>query len=387
MAPDRHRSPTRPRLDRMVTIVHRSRRTVLEATALRGRRLAASLRPRDRAYLAEIDDRWAPHLGRPADPQEYLRFAELTGRREVLLVPRPVLWDILLPRLNDLAVREALCDKNLSDQLLGFPPGPETYLRRVHGHYLDARYAAVADVEVPERLRALHERGVASAVIKPSRSDNGDRITVLELDALGVLLDGQRVAPVHLERLFGPDLLVQEHLTQHPAMAAPHPASVNTVRLRTLRWRGRIEPLPSLLRFGVGGRRNDNVRTGGLACGIEPDGRLRPYAVDRRLRATTAHPTTGVTFAGTVVPGWDEVVALGQRLHERVQPFDLVAWDIAIDPDERPRLLELNVRGDSAVPQLATGRPLFGDLTAAVLDELVTPARAQDAVARPRRRR
>lgn len=334
--------------------------------------MTATHQQQDDLDLAAIERRWAPYLTGPFDPELHRRFAALTGRHDDLVVPEQVWWERLLPRLNDLAYREAFRDKNLSDQLLGWPPGPETYLRRVHGHYLAADYTPIADAEVLPHLQALQERGITTAIIKPSRTDDGERIALLGIDERGLALGRQRVTWPILERLFGTDLIVQERLVQHPAMAAPHPASVNTVRLRTLRWHGRIEVLPSLVRFGQNGSINDNVGTGGLACGVEHDGRLRPYAVDSAGGVQRVHPTTGVAFADREVPRWGEVVALGQRLHRAVLPFDLVGWDIALDRAGRPRLLEFNVRGDSNVVQHATGQPLFGAWTAKVIDALLT---------------
>jgi len=57
-----------------------------------------------------------------------------------------------------------------------------------------------------------------------------------------------------VEKEWGENFLVQKRIEQHPVTAKPHPASVNTLRMLTLRWEGEIRNLLSYIRIGTGGR-------------------------------------------------------------------------------------------------------------------------------------
>ncbi|WP_258933339.1 hypothetical protein [Nesterenkonia pannonica] len=50
--------------------------------------------------------------------------------------------------------------------------------------------------------------------------------------------------------------------------------------------------------------------------------------------------------------------------------YTAVAWDIGVDPDAEPVLIECNFRGAVWLYQLAAGQPLFGDLTSELLSSI-----------------
>ena len=322
------------------------------------------------AYLRAIHRRWAALAGEPVDPSDHIRFAEISGREDELFVPVSVWRSVISPAMNRPAYRPAFRDKNLSDVVLGWPPGPETFLRRMNGQYLDARYQAVPEEKVTDRLLGLAERGVEEVVIKPSVTDNGKLVHRCRIGPEALWLAGSATSIADLEQTLGPDFIVQEVIDQHPELASFHPPSLNTVRLVTLRWDGSIHVLPSFIRFGTNGAVTDNASTGGVCCGIDDDGALSSYAVDKHGQVYDRHPTTGVAFAGSAVPSWRRLCDLGRRLHERLLHFDAVSWDFAVDPDGEPCFIEVNFQGACHLYQWATGRTLFGEHTEAVLDAI-----------------
>ncbi len=75
-------------------------------------------------------------------------------------------------------------------------------------------------------------------------------------------------------------------------------------------------------------------------------------------------------FDGFKVPSYDKAVSLVKKVHPLIPHFRLVSWDIAIDNEGEPVLIEANMRkGGINLNQFNNG-PLFGDLTERVLDEV-----------------
>src|SRR5690606_5183989 len=127
---------------------------------------------------------------------------------------------------------------------------------------------------------------------------------------------------------------------------AIHPQSLNTVRVVTFRWEGRITVLLAFARFGTGGRANDNVGTGGACCGIDLEGNLLDCAVDAVGRWHQTHPSTGFDFiARHRIPGYRRLCERAVELHHQMQHFVLISWDLAVGPDEEPIFIEANYRG------------------------------------------
>ncbi len=342
----------------------RTRALMFQAMVAKNPRLVAPARP---AYLADVQTYWTRHYGRRVDPRWHVALFNVTGVEDVRFVPHFVWWDEILGMFNDRALRPAYGDKNLYRRLLRHERAPATVVKRMRGRYYDGDDRPLARDAARERLLA----GGGERIVKPSRTDNGEGVARLRV-AAGVAWRGDAAVDLDdLERSHGDDFLVQAAIEQHPAMAAPHSASVNTVRLLTLRWDGAPRVLVAFARFGVDGRVTDNAGTGGIACGIDDDGRLHDAAVDKAGRVHRRHPTSGYDFgARQHVPGFDAARRLVVELHAQLPHFDLVSWDIAIDPLAAPVFVEANFRGSSFLYQFASRRPIFGDLTPQVLAAL-----------------
>jgi len=58
-------------------------------------------------------------------------------------------------------------------------------------------------------------------------------------------------------------------------------------------------------------------------------------------------------------------------MHHRLMHFDLVSWDIAINKNNEPVLIEYNLSYQGTINSQIANGPLFGDLTDDVLAEVV----------------
>jgi hypothetical protein len=324
----------------------------------------------DPQFLKEIDQYWNAHLGRKVNPLWHLACATVTGKQDVRFIPHDVWLENVLPTFNRMEMRPTYLDKNLVDVLIGKVPGPQTAIKRIHGRYYGPDDRSLTSAAARSRLASLD----GELIIKGSRTDDGANISAIRVEGGQLSIGGHAVRLEDLERSHGSDFIVQERIKQSPAMAEPHPSSVNTVRIATFRWGSDIRVLVAFARFGVGGKLTDNAGTGGICCGIGADGTLSATGVDEYGGTYSTHPTSGYDFSRRQrIPNFERMCDLARKLHEKIFHFDIVSWDFATREDDSPVFLEMNFQGVSYIYQFAWGAPLFGDLT----DEVLARVRAR----------
>ena len=123
------------------------------------------------------------------------------------------------------------------------------------------------------------------------------------------------------------NVVCQTLIKQHSELSRLNPTSVNTVRIMTLDFHGEIHVLSSIMRMGVNGSRVDNCYSGGVFCGIQPNGRLKNVAYDTFANIYTRHPQ-GTAFESVAVPNYGECIDLVTMLAKRFSSISrLISWD------------------------------------------------------------
>ena len=99
------------------------------------------------------------------------------------------------------------------------------------------------------------------------------------------------------------------------------------------------------------------------------NGQLKEVAYNAHGEMFSEHPQ-GYHFSDCIVPSYQKAVEMVKHCHEKLGHFRLVSWDVAIDKDGEPILIEANMRnGECDFHQFNNG-PLFGELTDQVLREV-----------------
>ena len=165
------------------------------------------------------------------------------------------------------------------------------------------------------------------------------------------------------------DFNVQKRLEQSAVMSLLNASSLNTLRIYTYRTlAGEYVILVSVARFGGKGAFNDNASTGGGFCHVYDDGTLD----QRVLRYHTLDKPTLKEFLGfekLTVPNYTKIKDFVIGLHKRLPYFDLVGWDVALDPDNEPVFIEMNLTAESGFAQM-NGGPLFGEYLDEVMERV-----------------
>lgn len=185
-------------------------------------------------------------------------------------------------------------------------------------------------------LDSVLEADGLDAFCKDAVGAHGQRIFALESRNGRLLVDGKETAVEDLAKRMPVPGLLQERLSQHPALTAIYPHSVNTFRLVTILRGGKAVPFKGFMRFGAKGSRVDNWGAGGPAVAVDlGTGKLSGRGIlmpGSGGAFTASHPETGVRFEGFEIPFFDEAVTLATRLHRFFYGLVTVGWDIAITP-------------------------------------------------------
>ena len=171
------------------------------------------------------------------------------------------------------------------------------------------------------------------------------------------------------------DMEFEKIIVQNDFLSQFNPDSVNTIRFLTLNINGNCSVLSAFMRIGGGGSFVDNVSSGyGVAIGVNAEGYLNAFGVDHQYGKRT-ESSTGVKFEGVQIPDYERIKEQIIEFHRRIPFANLIGWDVTLDKDMNPIVIEVNL--DSAVieiHQIFNG-PVFGDRLREVMDyvEVRTP--------------
>lgn len=138
--------------------------------------------------------------------------------------------------------------------------------------------------------------------------------------------------------------IAEELIVQSQSLAILHPASVNTLRMPTVRTDDSVLIVNPVLRVGQGGACVDNAGAGGIICSVDvPSGQVFA-AADEHGHRYDAHPSTNEQLIGFRIPRWEEAQALVRELAQVVPSNRYTGWDLALT-DDGWVLVEANRRG------------------------------------------
>lgn len=216
-------------------------------------------------------------------------------------------------------------------------------------------------------------KGILGEVPKAFIQKMGCQLSFDEIrHGLSGLLEPYEIDTAKVKDLFETykwDFNIQKRLEQSATLKKLNESSLNTLRIYTYRTlAGEYVLLVSVVRFGGKGAFNDNASTGGGFCHVYDDGSLD----QRVLRYHTLDKPTLKEFLGfesLTIPNYDRVMKFVFDLHRRLPYFDLVGWNIALDVNNEPVFIEMNLTAESGFAQM-NGGPLFGKYLDEVMERV-----------------
>jgi len=200
---------------------------------------------------------------------------------------------------------------------------------RINGRFYDHSHQIISFRQLKERLNEFD----GEVVIKRDLAPSGKEI---------VFKQATSVSEQEFHQKY--NYVIQPSVKQHRELEKLHPESVNTIRVTTY-----IDPGGNLstkhisLRFGKEGIRISNMAAGGLSIFLDKEGRAVTNAYNELgMDAGERHPTTNVLYKELQVPGMNECIEMCIQSHHRFPYLRFIAWDIFIDREARPKMIEWN---------------------------------------------
>lgn len=318
-----------------------------------------------REQKQQIDSLFVPNYGEKIPYTWHRHFTAFSGSFDPAYFPE-LLYIPEFERFMNLETDFARVfeDKNLLP-LLAAQAGvkmPETYLSCSRGIL---RGGDLRELSRKQAVELLYDRG--EAFVKPSvDSDSGQGCFKAAFEKDTDALSGRKTE--ELLSSLGENFVIQKCLQCHSSIQKLYPGSVNTFRVISYRWGDRLCHIPAVMRIGRGGSQVDNAHAGGMFLAVEDDGSLGRRAFTEFKTEFTAHPDMGTVFADCRIEGFGKVLKAVERMCRVAPQMGCVNWDLTLDREGEPVLIEANVRGGSVwLSEMAHGHGPFGDKTEEIL--------------------
>lgn len=285
-------------------------------------------------------------------------YIDRTGKFDERFIPDDLFVAYIDGYLNNRAIEPGIADKNYFDLYLKGFKLPETYIHLINGIFEDKDYNIISKQKAK---KILHNHN--KIVVKPSMASYGGKdVKILEN------LSNEEIDDF-VDNLNNDNLIFQEVIEQSEMTAKLHPKSLNTIRIMTLILDNEVKILPTAFRMGVGNAKVDNASFGGIYCRINDDGTLSDFAYDALGNRFDIHPDGG-KFSDIKFDFMDKVKLLVKAAAQRFPHFRLIGWDIAINKDNQPVIIEANLTMSGMDVIETICGPLFGEYTDKILDEV-----------------
>lgn len=222
----------------------------------------------------------------------------------------------------------------------------------------DARHVSAAAFE-----RWVIDDG-GEFICKPLDGARGENVFLLRSrDGALERQRGTAFSPFDIRSLSRPTL-VERVVQQGEFWASIAPSTFNTMRVLTLWTPGDDEPFIAIAvqRFGTNDTApTDNWSGGGICARIDLEsgrlgiGRMNPVKSKRPQTVYTHHPDSGVAIEGAVIPHWERVKDEVLRAARGLLANRYVGWDVIVDREGTPVIIEGNKNTDVNLLQVEGG--------------------------------
>lgn len=289
---------------------------------------------------------------------DYKVFKKLIGF-DARYVPDDIQIPYIIKSLNPPAHILALEHKGLYPILYKGMNLPKTLVVCINGVLFDAEMNIVTTSESVTLLKAVDK-----CIVKPtSFSGCGSGIKIISTESI------QKTEVNEYITEYKGNFIAQRLVKQSSQMSKLSKNSLNTFRISTLFINGKFSVCSITCRVGMGDSYLDNVATGNVMVGVKMDGQFMKYAYDSRYGKHTK-TDTGVIFSKFKIGAIDKMLAFVEQHHKKNLPHcGFIGWDIALDENEEPVMIEVNLYGAGVhFEQLAVEAPLYGDRTDEVIE-------------------
>lgn len=267
-------------------------------------------------------------------------YAELRGEFFEGWLPVDFYRFNLLPKWNLLS--ELSLFKTYDYRLFGdFAIKPA--LIRIKGRYYNSDYQNMP----ADKINDFISENFDEIVVKPDSGRGGVGTRFCDADKF------------RIEDFKGIDsYVIQPVIKQHRELDKLSPDSVNSIRITTFMATGSdVRMLFAYQKFGKQGNRVDHIASGGMFMKLSKEGIAVTGALGKfGFKQMDKHPLHGFEFKGFIVPSFHKALQACIKTHHKNPHIRIIGWDIAIDREGAPKLLEWNANR----PGIWIAEALFG---------------------------
>jgi hypothetical protein len=190
--------------------------------------------------------------------------------------------------------------------------------------------------------------GKEEIFVKPRTGEKGHGLSLIPLPSR------QAAEDFYLQHQ-GQSLIVEEKVQQHPALDEFNPYTLNTLRIYTLLTDDEVHIISACLKLGRDPDSiADNISAGGILTALDAETGITILpGIDKNHQHYDRHPLTNRTISGFQIPNWQGVMDFVREIVLVVPTVRYVGWDIGIDRQGNPLVIEGNHNGGRRALQFA----------------------------------
>ena len=269
---------------------------------------------------------------------------------------------VIWPYLNKEDFVRVYMDKNAYDYSFPSLRFPDTVLRKINGKYYGQNYNYLGTVSDARSVLISEKEIIVKDALESGEGRGIKKYGIVSRDDVDSMLAEWEDAE---------NCLFQRVIKEHSILADFNQSSVNILRVNSLFLNGRVQIMPSCIRFGTPGYITDTCYIDGYeignVVGVSSEGVINDsvvtYLAERRPLPFDPKERT------LVIPKWKEIIEAVKEAHKSIHYFDLVGWDVVIDPNEDIIFIEYNIKRPGIKFLQYVNGPFFGELT----DEVMNP--------------
>lgn len=263
-------------------------------------------------------------------------------------VSESVMYPNLMRKLNPIDASTILSNKGMYGFIFNDVNRPCELIRCCNGNLYDKNNHLISLEQGIDEILAYN----LDVIIKPTVDTYGGHgVKIIANYTKEVLND--------IIKGYGDNYVVQMLVAQSEQTKRFNPTSLNTFRIITLFLNGKITVLSSIFRCGGKGAIVDNASSGGMFIGIKENGQLTRGTSYTQLEINES--PIGLRFSEYKIEHFDKVLKFAKSLHERIPLCAFAGWDIALNENNQPVFMEVNLNcPDVWLMQVLNG-PIFGE--------------------------
>lgn len=273
-------------------------------------------------------------------------------------VNEAIMYPGIIRKLNPIEPSRVLANKNMYGILFKDINRPTEFLRNCNGVLLDNDNKLIS---LSEGINRILEYG-EDVIVKPTVDTfGGNGVKIISEYNSKILND--------IVESYGSNYVIQALVKQSLQTKKFNSTSLNTFRIITLLLNGKVSVLSSIFRCGGKNAVVDNASSGGMFVGIKEDGTLTRGTSYSQLIIEKS--PEGLKYSEHKIDHFDKVLDFAKKLHTRIPLCAFAGWDIALDENDTPVFIELNLNcPDVWLMQILNG-PIFKDRFEEVIDYIV----------------